>query len=488
MNKEYNFIFFIVALLVPSCSGPSSNYTEIGNLPDIFPDYKEVTIPVNIAPLNFKLTDKTEKLLVEIAGRKGKLEVKGKDKIEIPVGKWHKLLKENSNDSLIVFVYALQNNKWNRYLPFHIHIRNEPADPWLIYRLIAPGYEAWSDMGIYQRDITSFNEESIIDSRLLPGNCMNCHSFNKQNPREMVFHLRGKIGGTILIRDFDVRKINTKVRETIANCVYPFWHPSGNYIAFSVNSIFQVFHSTKEKRIEVYDSESDVVIYDIDNDKLITSNLVCSKESFETFPIFTPDGGSLFFCSTEARKMPDEYKQVKYNLCRIAFDASNGTFGGKVDTLVNSFKLGKSVSFPRISPRGNYLMFTASSYGNFSIWHKDADLYLMDLETGLYNPIDIVNTEDTESYHSWSSGSNWFVFSSRRLDGLYTRPFIAYIDKDGKAAKPFLLPQKDPDFYDFCLQSFNIPEFVSGKVEFGHQSMIKAIKSPGENLTFEIRD
>ena len=56
------------------------------------------------------------------------------------------------------------------------------------------------------------------------------------------------------------------------------------------------------------------------------------------------------------------------------------------------------------------------------------------------------------------------MFSSRRLDGLYTRPFIAYVGKDGKTGKPFLLPQKEADYYAGLMKSYNIPEFVTGKV------------------------
>jgi len=60
---------------------------------------------------------------------------------------------------------------------------------------------------------------------------------------------------------------------------------------------------------------------------------------------------------------------------------------------------------------------------------------------------------------------DWFVFSSRRGDGLYTRPYFASIDENGKATKPFMLPQKDPRFYDNSLNSFNVPEFVTSKVK-----------------------
>ena len=75
-----------------------------------------------------------------------------------------------------------------------------------------------------------------------------------------------------------------------------------------------------------------------------------------------------------------------------------------------------------------------------------------------------MNSNDTESYHSWSSNGRWVVFSSRRLDGLYTRPFIAYVSERGEVFKPFLLPQQDTDFYSLLMKSFNIPEFVKGAV------------------------
>lgn len=97
---------------------------------------------------------------------------------------------------------------------------------------------------------------------------------------------------------------------------------------------------------------------------------------------------------------------------------------------------------PAYRPTGKFLMFTLSAYGNFSIWHKDADLYLAHLHTNQIRPLSALNSNDVESYHSWSSNSHWVVFSSRRTDGLYTRPFIAYIDEEGKAHKPFLAAAK----------------------------------------------
>jgi hypothetical protein len=488
MKKVRNLFLSAGFIIVSSCSSLPDDFIEINDYPHLFPDIIGVTVPVNIAPLNFRTEDPSEKIVAVFSGRKSTLMIYGKEKIIIPVNKWHNLLDSNSDDSLSVTLFARQNGEWVRYKPFRIEIKRTPVDPYLVYRLIAPGYESWSKMGIYQRNITNFNEEPIIDNRLLPGNCMNCHSFNQNKPDQMVFHLRGKIGATILVKDGKVIKLSTKTRETISNCVYPFWHPSGNYIAFSVNFIYQVFHSVQTKHLEVIDSKSDIVIYSLNENKLITSKLISSEDSFETFPAFSVDGKTLLFCSAKKRTLPDDYDKIKYSLCKISFDTASGTFGDRVDTLVSSYLTGKSVSFPRASFDGKFIMFTMSDYGNFSIWHKESDLYLLDLKDCTVKPLSNANSDDTESYHSWSSDSRWFVFSSRRIDGLYTRPYIAWLNENGESSKPFLLPQKDPDYYDSFMQSFNVPEFVSGKIKENGRNWLKTIVSDPENVKFELKE
>ena len=488
MSRGIYIIFLTGAILISSCSKPGKDLKELDSLPAIFPDYCDVVIPLNIAPLNFKVVDDPEKTEASIEGANEKIRIRGNYKIIIPPKKWQRLLKNNSGRSLKVTLFARREGKWNKYKPFSINIKSEPVDPWIVYRLIAPGYETWSEMGIYQRNLTSFHQEPIINNRLLPGACMNCHSFRANNPDDMMFHIRGNVGGTILVQDGNPLKLNTRVKETISNCVYPYWHPSEDFIAFSVNTIQQVFHSVKNKRIEVFDSKSDIVVYDIRNNKLITTKVISSEESFETFPAFSPDGNSLFFCSAKKGIQPDGYDKIKYSLCRIEFDASSGSFGDRIDTLVSSFQTGKSVSFPRISPDGKILVFTLSDYGNFSIWHREADLYQLDLLSGNFRPIDAINSYETESYHSWSSNSRWMIFSSRRMDGLYTRPFITYVNENGSFSKPLMVPQKDPDYYEKLLRSFNVPEFVTGKVGTDGRSMLKAIGSKAKDVNFELKD
>jgi Tol biopolymer transport system component len=137
----------------------------------------------------------------------------------------------------------------------------------------------------------------------------------------------------------------------------------------------------------------------------------------------------------------------------------------------------RSVSLPRVSPDGKFLLYTLSSYGNFFIWHKDADLYMINLETGEHYPLHEANSSFAESYHSWSSNSRWIVFSSRRMDGLYTHPYFAYIDEKGRAGKSFMLPQKDAGFYHKFMKSYNIPEFVKDRIQVKSSAIVDIAKN-----------
>ena len=119
-----------------------------------------------------------------------------------------------------------------------------------------------------------------------------------------------------------------------------------------------------------------------------------------------------------------------------------------------------------------------ADYGTFPIWHKEAYLYLLDLCTGQYEPLTACNSNDTESFHNWSGNSRWIVFSSQRGTGLYTRLYFSHIDSNGKASKPFLMPQRNPwDYYNRMMQSYNIPDFTKTRVEFDARAAGREIES-----------
>lgn len=474
-----NIILIVCLCIFSACRLQISG--DIGVQPDIFPDYRDVTVPVNIAPMNFEmLSDEGLRWRVVIRGVSDSLIIRSDDGlISFRMGQWRRLLQENAGGQLSVEVLEKREDGWYAYLPFIVHISEDEIDPYIAYRLIPPGYSLWREMSIRQRNLETFREKTIYSNTQGKGNCVNCHSFCDRDPDRLLFHMRAELAGTYIFRDGMQEKLDTKTEQTISALVYPYWHPSGKFVTFSVNRTNQLLHTTDPNRIEVFDEASDVTVYDIDNHQIVTSDLLSSESSFETFPTFSPDGRSLYFCSSKAvDPMPERYKDVRYSLCRIAFDPETCSFGSKVDTLYNAETRGGSVSFPRISPDGRHMVFTLSGYGNFSIWHKDADLYVVDLQAGTVKPMTALNSDDVESYHSWSSDSRWMVFSSRRDDGHYTKPYISYVDAEGNAHKPFLLPQKDPKkYYGMLMFSYNIPEFVGDRIDLDGREIVKLTKT-----------
>lgn len=467
-----------LAVVLASCSRQVKVARVLDEVPDIYPDYADVVIPPNIAPLNFKLKGEEQEARVLLeADSTCCYEIPGKDgSFVIPLSKWRKLVQRSEGRSLAVTVKVRRGEEWVAYQPFPIHVAEDSIDACLVYRRIAPLYELWNEMGIYQRNLSDYTQKAILENKMTGHNCINCHSFGGQRSDRMLFHMRGKVAGTVLSVGGEWEKLNTKTAETLSALVYPSWHPSGRYVAFSVNKTNQGFHLNDRNRIEVYDEASDVVIYDVERHEIWSAPALFSKDAFETFPTFSPEGDKLYFCSAEARPVPEEYEKVKYHLCAVSFNPQTREIGQKVDTLYHAGRGGRSASFPRVSPDGSWLMYTLSGYGNFSIWHKDADLQLVDLTTGKHRALDEVNSDDVESYHSWSSNSRWFVFSSRRKDGLYTHPYIAWLGEDGKVGKPFLLPQEDASFYDTFMQSFNIPEFVTSEVRLSAYDIASGVQ------------
>lgn len=68
------------------------------------------------------------------------------------------------------------------------------------------------------------------------------------------------------------------------------------------------------------------------------------------------------------------------------------------------------------------------------------------------------------------------MFSSRRDDGSYTRPYIAYVDKEGKDSKAFVMPQEDPGYHSRLMKSYNVPEFLTDPVAFSRSDIVDHIR------------
>lgn len=460
-----------ISLIFVSCSQETVLREE---LPQIFPDYVGVTIPAGIAPLNFDLPEEYTKVYARVSDSHGnKITAKGRY-AGFNVKQWHRITENNIGEKLSVTVTGYKDGKWEQFRPFLIYVSEFPLNDYgLTYRKFAPGYETYSKIGIYQRNIHNFDEEPILEGTLLPGQCMGCHTANATDPDQFLFHLRGVHGATVVQRDGERKWLETKTDSTISRAAYSYWHPSGEYIAHSNNHIRQLFWTgNNERYIEVYDGASDVVVHNVEEDYLIRSPYLMT-EDFETYPVFSSDGKTLYFCSAPKVDVPAQAEDLHYNLCSISFDKDTETFGDQVDTLINASAAGKSVTLPRPSYDGRWILYSYADFGCFPINHKESDLWLMDLQDGSTHPLERANSSYTESFHNWSSDSHWILFSSRRGDSLYSCVYLAEIDEDGNASKAFLLPQKDPAFYHKTLFTFNVPDFTKDKVKFKASAAFK---------------
>lgn len=585
----------------------------------IYPDYTYCRLPYNIAPCNFRILSPGTRYKVEIrqgGGAEGIVggnvlyRQSGRRVVQWPVKRWKQILQQAKGDTLWVALSLKQNGGWREYTSFPLYIDTSAISPYLTYRLIEPSYQLCNYLTIEERCLENFDKRNLFDNMLNNNACVNCHTSAWGNPDYSVYHVRFERKGTYLTVNGKMHRLNTLSYRFPFGGAYPAWHPSLRYIAFGTAQAYPFVHSKDiARRTEVYDSMGDIFIYDVYRNRVLSDARICTAEKEETFPCFSPDGRTLYFCQSltppkdSLDEDPVDYShKIKYSLVSIEFDAETGTFG-RMDTLVDAGESGRTVSFPRVSLDGRFLVFCLSDHGTFPIRHPESDLYVIDLQaegsgpyhrmegdmagleaveamraaagaatgasavagstsgvkpgavdatsgasrTGgakvwapkgasavaqaggsgvdatsgasrsartdaarvadvagrvpaaaglgsttavtrpagvfypnrVYRPLSAANSKHTESYHEFSPVGNghWLMFSSKRDDGLYARPYFCRLDDHGEASKPFMLPQKDPDFYLTFLKSFNVPVFSNGRAPYDVHSTTKATES-----------
>ena len=488
--SSYIVLQVFAVMFLSSCANhPSvpSDASASSLLPPIFPDYCDVTVPCNIAPLNFMLpADEYEACVARLTTPNGQQQTYGKGvKVQIPEEEWHTMLAVSKGKSMKVEVWGKrkeergerrEEGEWLSFRPFEIHVAKEPIDEYMSYRLIEPSYIVYDYMEIAQRNLTTFEEKQIFNNKVTcddsKGQCINCHSYQNYKTDNMLFHVRVTRGGTVIVNDGKISKVDLKRDYTISAGVYPSWHPTAKLIAFSTNQTHQSFHTSNPNKTEVYDLASDLILYDIATDSV---SIVCNDSTLlEVFPTWSPDGKYLYYCKSVP--FPEElrdkdiratYSKIQYNLYRRSFDVATHGFGDE-ELVFDAASQDKSATLPRISPDGRYLLFALGQYGCFHIWHHDADIVCIPLfehsspDTPQPSPLDLtmLNGKDApDSYPTWSSNGHWIMCASRRDDGNYSRVYFSYFN-NGKVEKAFLMPQEDPELNTCLLKSYNRPEFM----------------------------
>lgn len=499
----------------------------------IYPDYSSIVIPPNLAPLNLRILESGHKFCLRLSTTTGvPVEVWSANGImRIRPDEWHTLLRANVRGELRMDIYVKRGNRWVHFDTVRNRIAADEIDPYVVYRFIPPIYNTWDQISLRQRDLRSFAERVVFDNQRSTdrdgnsvGNvCINCHTFLNHRTDQMVLQVRpargSQIPAMIVVRHGRAEKVDTRTGQ-VGAATYTSWHPSGKLLVFSRNSISQTFHEAGAETREVVDKDSDLVLYQVDTGEVHKVPQISRPDRLETWPAWSPDGRYLYFCSApfwmDKKDAVLFYDKVQYDLNRIAYDSASGRWG-EVETVVAAAQLGKSISLPQISPDGRFLMFCGHAYGSFPIFQPSSDLYLLDLSHIQAPPVqfrpvsstssgaaserttqavaarpepkplavgraaprklDEINSDSTDSYHSWSSNSRWVIFASKREDGIFARLYIAHLEADGRFSKPFVMPQEDPAFYSRCLMTYNRPELLLEPVTVSATELARAVNS-----------
>lgn len=482
-HRNYFLQLLVFGFIVLSCS-KLPDAVKLDRQAVMEPDYTGITIPVNIAPLNFYIKEPGKDFKALISGGNGtQIIISSKNgAIEIPENKWKQLLKENQEKEITIAIYVKDSTgKWNVFEDARNYVSADSVTPYLVFRKIGANNILWYELGIYQRHLESYEESAIMTNQYTGRNCMNCHMFNSWDPKQMILHLRANPNGTLLSIDGNTRFIDTSTDSTMSAAVYPSWHPSGKFIAFSTNKIIQKLHADFDKYVTVEDKASDIILLDIEKSEIATIPELSTKR-LENVPTWSPDGKYLYYISGTSYVGTD-YTKNKYDLYRIAFDVHTRSWG-KPDTILKASETGKSISFPRVSPDGKKILVCMADYGYFMVFNPSTDIYEIDIETRQYKKCSF-STDYIESYPTWSHTGKWIMFASKRYDNMFSRPWFYHVDAKPGFEKPFVLPQKDPHFYDSYLKNYNRPEFVMDKVILEERDLVELVHTKPEKMHFD---
>jgi hypothetical protein len=466
--------------------------TNVDRLPSIKPDYTNVTVPPNIAPLNFIIEEPGEAFFVRLTGGSGPaIEIASrKPVIKIPLSKWKKLLSDNAGRSYRMDISVKQGKQWKRFASVTNEIAREKIDPYCTYRKLATMfYNPNPEMGIYERNIENFDERIILHRRDVGKYCINCHTSGGDRTGAMLFHVRRShdMGpGMVIMREgtvrFETRSMTPRGLISLTSI-----HPDGRVMAFAavkMGFFSYVGNGSGDDRMQ-FEYGADLGLYDMQNGDITFIPQLSRPDYNETWPNWSGDGKYLCFsrCKVtwpppkpnEERVLPEHYKDVKYDLMRASYDPASRTFG-EPELLVSAQQTGKSCLQPSVSSDGRFVAFFLTDYGVFPINNPESDMYLMDMKTRTFKPM-ACNSPQSESMVRWSGNDRWILFGSKRRDILYTRLYFAYVDENGNSRRAVELPQEDPMESETDLRLFTTASFLKEPHPYSRRDIARCILS-----------
>lgn len=503
------YIGLISLSILTACSHQNElpiSYSISTEVAHIAPDYTDVVIPCNIAPLNFAIQgDSIDQCVAQLIYPGGTIVAGQGRKVSFDNDTWHQMLEASVGQEVKIQLYTHTDEGWRQHPAYSMTVAPDSIDPYIAYRLIPP-HNTFEKMYLCYRNLETAEETEYYNNQMLDdpqgGHCVNCHSFQNYRTDRMQFHVRQEFAGTMVLCDNQIQKFDLQLPTTISSGVYPAWHPTRKLIAYSINKSFVEFHTIGSAKQEVQDSQCGLILFDVEHKQVIP---ICDEpDFFESFPTWSPDGQWLYYGSAVFEyQMADatdldqrikrqtesnlRYQEIKYDVYRRKFNQEDLSFSDP-ELVLSTSSDSLSATFPRISPDGRYLLTSLGHHGCFHIYHEESDLYITDLsrlnpdtlQRTIHDctyPLSAANSPRSEGYHSWSSNGRWIVLQSRRRDNNYARLYFSYFDHNGIAHKAFELPTEDPECEALRLFAYNVPEFILEPIRTTPAQWAKAIIS-----------
>ncbi len=306
--------------------------------------------------------------------------------------------------------------------------------------------------------------------------CANCHSFSHDG-KFLGMDIDGPQGdkGAYALSSLS-RKVNIK-RNNLINWNYDFkqkpkgtktigflsrMSPDGNHVISTVNESVFVVNYRNYKYIQVFYPTRGVLAYYSKKSGNITLLPGAADPRYvHCNPVWSPDGKTIVFSRAPAKdpyvqgqKLPaypnaPEETQIQYNLYRIPFN--NGK-GGKPLPVEGASYNQMSNTFPKVSKDGKFIVFVKCKNGQ--LLRPDSELWIVPFQGGTARRMRC-NTQEMNSWHSFSPNSRWMVFASK-ANSFYTQMFLTHIDEEGMDSPAILIPQSTA-----ANRAVNLPEFVN---------------------------
>ncbi|SCY50877.1 TolB family protein [Desulfoluna spongiiphila] len=174
----------------------------------------------------------------------------------------------------------------------------------------------------------------------------------------------------------------------------------------------------------------------------------------ETKNAYHPDLGNIrTLTSAQGIQALNQTFPVRFDICRLPFE---GGKGGTATPLPGASHNGMSNYFARVSPDGNWVVFTQSRSG--LMLQPDSTLYIVPAAGGTARKL-TCNRPGMNSWHAWSPNGRWLVFASKSRT-MTTELFLTHIDENGTDSPAIRLHR-----FSHPTMAANIPEFVPFKPE-----------------------